>query len=56
MKVFVSHEDDTVEIKVPGRYSPDILSDMTHRASELLMQQRMAGELLEAVEDSDPPS
>lgn len=56
MKVFLSHEDDTVEIKVDGPYSPDVLSDMCHRASELIVQQRMTGELLEGVEDAEPSS
>lgn len=48
LSVFVSHQDDTVEIKVPGAYSPgayspDVLSDMCNRASEMLTRQRMVG-------------
>ena len=55
MKVFLSFGDATAELKVDGPYSPDILSDVCHRAAELIIQQRAATVALE-VEDAEPPS
>lgn len=34
MRIFLSHEDTTIEVKVPGPYQPDVLSDMCNRANE----------------------
>ncbi len=52
MKVFLSVEDITAEIKVDGNYQPDVLTDICHRATELVTQQRITSLVVE-VEDSE---
>lgn len=52
MKVWLKAGEVEAEIQVRGSYQPDVLVDICHRASELVITQRVTELVVEEADDS----